>query len=97
VTTYIVFTREKTTNAAELETYGKMAGAASAGHNLTPLVIYGKQEVLEGPEIEGVVVLAFANAAEAKAWYTSPSYTAAREHRFKGAEYRAVMVDGFSP
>jgi uncharacterized protein (DUF1330 family) len=94
VTTYIVFTREKTTDAAELETYGKMAGAASAGHNLTPLVVYGKQEVLEGPDVEGVVVLAFPNASEAKAWYNSPAYSAAREHRFKGAEYRAVLVEG---
>ncbi len=94
MTTYIVFTREKTTDAAELETYGKMAGAASAGHNLTPLVVYGKQEVLEGPQVEGVVVLAFPNAAEAKGWYNSPAYAAAREHRFKGAEYRAVLVEG---
>ncbi|HTJ64277.1 MAG TPA: DUF1330 domain-containing protein [Alphaproteobacteria bacterium] len=94
MTTYIVFTREKTIDPAELKTYGEMAGAASAGHNLTPLVIYGKQEVLEGPEIEGVVVLAFANAQEAKAWYNSDAYKAAREHRFKGAQYRAVMVEG---
>jgi uncharacterized protein (DUF1330 family) len=92
---YMVFTREKTTDAAELETYGKMAGAASAGHNMTPLVVYGKQEVLEGPQIEGVVVLSFPTAEEAKAWYNSPAYVAAREHRFKGAEYRCVLVEGF--
>jgi uncharacterized protein (DUF1330 family) len=91
---YMVFTREKTTDPAELEIYGKMAGAASAGHPLTPLVIYGKQEVLEGPPIEGVVVLSFPTAAEAKAWYESPAYQAARQHRFKGAEYRAVLVEG---
>ena len=92
---YMVFTREKTTNAAELETYGKMAGAASAGHNMTPLVVYGKQEVLEGPQVEGVVVLSFPTVEEAKAWYNSPAYVAAREHRFKGAEYRCVLVEGF--
>jgi uncharacterized protein (DUF1330 family) len=94
VTAYFVFTREKTIDPAELETYGKMAGAASAGHKLTPLVIYGKQEVLEGPAIEGVVVLSFPTVTEAKAWYNSPAYQAAREHRFKGAEYRAVLVEG---
>ena len=94
MTAYFVFTREKTTDPAELEIYGKMVTASTVGHNLTALVRYGRQEVLEGPEIEGVVVLSFPTVAEAKAWYNSPAYQAAREHRFKGAEYRAVLVEG---
>jgi uncharacterized protein (DUF1330 family) len=30
----------------------------------------------------------------AKAWYDSPAYREAREHRFKGANYRAFIVQG---
>jgi len=29
-----------------------------------------------------------------KLWYDSPLYREAREHRFKGADYRAVLVEG---
>jgi uncharacterized protein (DUF1330 family) len=35
-----------------------------------------------------------ADIEAAKAWYNSPAYREAREHRFKGAEYRAVIVQG---
>lgn len=65
MTTYMIFTREKTTNQAELDKYGPMAGAASGGHKLTPLVVYGKHEVLEGAPTEGVVILSRASPAAA--------------------------------
>jgi len=94
VATYIVFTRDKTKDQAEMDTYSKMAGPASAGHNMTPHVIYGRHEVLEGPPVEGVVILSFPTFAEAKAWYESPAYTEAKKHRFAGADYRAVIVEG---
>ena len=51
-------------------------------------------EVLEGPEVEGVVILEFPSFDEAKAWYDSPAYREVREHRFRGADYRAVIVEG---
>jgi len=50
--------------------------------------------VVQGPEIEGMVILEFPTIEAAKAWYNSPAYREAREHRFKGAEYRAVIVQG---
>jgi uncharacterized protein (DUF1330 family) len=40
------------------------------------------------------VILSFATYEEALAWYNSPAYTAAREQRFKGADYRAFIVQG---
>jgi uncharacterized protein (DUF1330 family) len=36
----------------------------------------------------------FPTIEAAKAWYDGPAYREAREHRFKGAEYRAVIVQG---
>jgi uncharacterized protein (DUF1330 family) len=91
---YIVFTRESTKDPAELGTYSQKVGGALAGHPVTVLAAYGRQEVLEGPEVEGVVILEFPSFAEAKVWYDSPAYRKVREHRFRGADYRAVIVEG---
>ena len=91
---YIVFTRESTRNASELETYSQKVGPTLAGHPITVLAAYGHHEVLEGPDVEGVVILEFPSLDEAKAWYDSPAYREVREHRFRGAEYRAVIVEG---
>lgn len=91
---YIVFTRENTRDPKELELYLKMAPATLAGNPVQIRVAYGHHEVIEGPEIEGVVILEFPTIEAAKAWYNSPAYREAREHRFKGAEYRAVIVQG---
>jgi len=60
----------------------------------TPHGGYGRAGGIGGPAVEGVVVVSFPTIDEAKAWYNSPAYTAAREHRFKGAEYRVVLVQG---
>ena len=92
--TYIVFTRESTRDAAELATYSEQVGGALEGHPVAVLAAYGRHEVLEGPDVEGVVILEFPSFDEAKAWYDSPAYRAVREHRFRGADYRAVIIEG---
>ena len=92
--TYIVFIRDKTRDPAALETYTPKAVASLAGHSIKMLAAYGRQEVLEGPEVEGVVIVEFPTFEEAKAWYDSPAYREARGHRFRGADYRAIMVEG---
>ena len=82
---YVVFLRERTLDAGELDTYA---------NDLTPWAFYDDFEVLEGPTIEGGVILRFPDMQAARAWYHSPAYQAARAHRFKGAEYRVVLLDG---
>jgi uncharacterized protein (DUF1330 family) len=91
---YVVFTREKTRDPEELAAYSKKSGATLAGHSVKALAAYGKFEVLEGPATEGVVILEFPSIEEAKAWYNGPAYKEARELRFKGADYRCVVVQG---
>jgi uncharacterized protein (DUF1330 family) len=91
---YMVFTREKMLDQAEFDKYGPMAGASMGGHEATPLAVYGKHETLEGAPVEGVVILSFPTYEAALAWYNSPAYTAAREQRFKGAKYSAIIVQG---
>jgi uncharacterized protein (DUF1330 family) len=91
---YIVFTREHVRDQDELKAYSQKAGPAMAGHAITVLAAYGHHEVIEGPAAEGVVILQFPTFEEAKAWYESPAYQEACKHRFAGADYRAIIVQG---
>ncbi|WP_157219743.1 DUF1330 domain-containing protein [Flavisphingomonas formosensis] len=91
---YVVMIRDEMTNQAEFDTYSQMAGPAGAGHPLTPLAVYGKHVTLEGPEIEGAVILSFPTIDEAKTWYDSPAYQEAAKHRKAGAVYRGFIVEG---
>jgi uncharacterized protein (DUF1330 family) len=94
MTTYVVFTRERTNDSAEMATYAEKAKKAGEGHPITRLAFYGEIETLEGPPIEGSVILSFPTRAEALAWYNSPAYTEAKEHRLKGSDYRVFMIEG---
>ena len=91
---YALFIRDAMRDPDEMQIYAGKAGGSLAGHPVKVLVAYGKQEVLEGPQAEGMVILEFPTMAEAKAWYDSPAYREAREHRFQGADYRAILVEG---
>jgi uncharacterized protein (DUF1330 family) len=85
---YAIFIRDSTLDRKDLETYSKVAPATLSGHPVTLRVAYRRHEVLEGPEIEGAVVLEFPTFEAAKEWYDSAAYREARKHRFKGANYR---------
>jgi uncharacterized protein (DUF1330 family) len=91
---YMIFTRDKTLDPHELATYSKDVPPTFAGHEVKFLALYGTHEDLEGPSTEGTVVLEFPTIEAAKAWYNGPAYQAVREHRFKGATYRVVLVQG---
>jgi uncharacterized protein (DUF1330 family) len=49
--------------------------------------------MLEGPVPEFVAILEFPTTTAARTWYDGPAYQAIVQHRFKGATYRAVLVD----
>jgi len=93
---YVIFIKEKTINQNELDIYSKEAPAGLAGHNITPLAVYGKNQALEGDDVEGLAILEFPSYEEAKAWYENPIYQKAKEHRIKGGVYRAILVDGIN-
>jgi uncharacterized protein (DUF1330 family) len=92
--TYIVFTRESTQDQAELDIYQKEVSKSFKGHPIKILAAYGPQQVLEGDAPEGVVIAEFPSTEAARAWYDSPAYQDVVQHRFKGARYRAVLVEG---
>lgn len=91
---YVLFMRERTRDVSELKTYSQKAPATLTGQPITLLAVYGRQEVLEGAQLEGVALLRFPSFDAAKAWYDGPAYREARKHRFSGADYRAVIVEG---
>jgi|SRR5271154_2777467 uncharacterized protein (DUF1330 family) len=91
---YAVVIREKTRNAAELEEYRKLAPGSFQNHPTKFLAIHGRQEVLEGPKNEDIVILEFPSYEAALAWYHSPEYQAACVHRFQGADYRCILTEG---
>ena len=91
---YLVFLREKTLDRSELETYGAKAPATLDGRPIKVLAAYGPHVTLEGPDVEGVVIAEFPSVEEARAWYESPAYQEAAQHRFRGAVYRGLIVEG---
>jgi len=91
---YMVFIREKTLDQSELEAYWSKIRATLEGHPIKILAAYGKHVTLEGPEAEGVVVAEFPTLEEARAWYDSPAYQEVAQHRFRGAIYRGLIVEG---
>ena len=91
---YLVFIREQTLDPRELQIYWSKIRATFAGHGVKVLAAYGRHEDLEGSPTEGTVIAEFPSMEAAKAWYDSPAYREVREHRFKGAIYRGLLVAG---
>ncbi len=78
--------------------YAEARPKFSTAHNVKSLVRWGTPfEVLEGPGVEGVSILEFPTLADAKAWYSDPDYKEASQHRFRGGDYTAIMIDGSAP
>jgi len=91
---YVVFTRERMRDSEEYGLYRDKARPANVSHAVKPLALYGKHEMLEGPAIEGAVILEFASMEAARAYYHSEAYQTAVKHRFLAADYRVFIVEG---
>lgn len=92
---YMLFIREEAVrDQSEMDTYRRMNAEGPRDPNLTPVVVYGAIEAVEGRAPDGIIVLKFPTVADAKAWYNSPNYQAALPHRKLAADYRAFIVEG---
>ncbi|GAA0883569.1 hypothetical protein GCM10009120_21670 [Sphingobacterium siyangense subsp. cladoniae] len=91
---YIIFTRITTIDQKELEKYWSLIGETMKGHPIEVLSPYGDFEVLEGDQIQGVVVAKFPNMESARKWYFGKPYQKAAAHRMAGAIYNGVLVEG---
>ena len=92
---YMLFIREKPVrDPAAMEAYSRKNRDNPRDPRMTPLVVYGATEAVEGEAPDGMVLLQFPTMEDAKAWYYSPGYQAAMQHRLKGADYRVMIVQG---
>jgi uncharacterized protein (DUF1330 family) len=95
MTVYMLFVREEPVrDPAELAEYQRKTRENRGDFKLKPLAVYGAIEAVEGNAPDGMVMLEFPTAEDAKAWYNSPGYQAAMPHRLKAADYRAFIVQG---
>ena len=97
MTVYVVLIRESVSDQKEYEAkYRRLVPASFKGRNVTPIAQSraSGMEVLEGPEIEGMAITAFPSMEEARAWYDSPEYKAARKGREGIANCRILVCEG---
>ncbi|MCK1967900.1 MULTISPECIES: DUF1330 domain-containing protein [Franconibacter] len=76
--------------------YARAAGEVIKEFNPKIIVWSGQYENLEGESHERHVVIEFASFAEAKRFYESPGYQAARSLRAGAATGTFVLVEGAS-
>lgn len=96
---YMIFLREAPVRDPDALGRYSQANRASAGvfrerYGLKPLAVYGATQAVEGAAPDGVVLLEFPTAEDARAWYESPEYQAAIKDRALAADYRAIIVEG---
>ncbi len=92
---YMLFLREgPVQDQDEMAEYQRLTREIKGDYKLTPRVVYGNIEAVEGEAPDGMVMLEFPSVEDAKAWYNSPGYQAALAHRLKAANYRAMIVEG---
>ena len=96
MTAYVVLFREGPVHDPdEMAEYRRIGQEIGSPPTLKPLVVYGAQTPIEGAPPDGVVVLEFPSVDDAKAWYYG-AYQEAAQHRLRAADYRGVIVEGFS-
>ena len=94
---YVVITKTRTRDPEELALYAKQTAKFMEGHPATYLARFGRSETREGAPAEGMAIIEFPTFDEAKAWYESPAYQEASQHRVQGGDYNVVIVQGVEP
>ena len=90
-----VIANVEVTNPEQYEEYKKLSTIAMKAHGAEPCVRGGKVEVLEGDwSPSRMVVLKFPSMEQAKAFYNSVEYGAARRAREGIARMRMIVVEG---
>ena len=90
-----VIARIQVTDPTQYEEYKKLSPGAVAAFGGEFIVRGGESETLEGPdETRRLVVVRFESMDEARAFYHSEQYRAARAQREGAAEAQFVLVDG---
>lgn len=93
---YLISEADAITDVTALKKYGEKVGGTLApfkGHYHF-VVGGGKAKSLEGEAPQGIVVIAFDSAEQARAWYDSPAYQAIKPIRQSAVKGRMFVVEG---
>lgn len=83
------------TNPEQYEEYKRLSTIAMKAYGAEPCVRGGKVEVLEGDwNPARFVMLKFPSVEQARAFYDSPEYQAAKKARQGAAVMRMIVVEG---
>jgi uncharacterized protein (DUF1330 family) len=92
---YMIALNRSVHDRQKLEAYWKAAGPTFEGRGAKFLSIYTALAPLElMGSLEGVVLIEFPDVAAAKAWYESPAYQKAKQHRDGAADTEFFIIDG---
>ena len=90
-----IIARIRVTDPTQYEEYKKLSPAAAAAFGGEFIVRGGETETLEGAEeTHRLVVVRFDSMDQARAFYRSEQYQAAKAAREGAAEAQFVLVDG---
>jgi uncharacterized protein (DUF1330 family) len=77
------------------ERYKALAGPTVAAHGGRYLVRGGRTEIMEGSwQPRRLVILEFPDAARAKAWWSSPEYSEAKDIRHSCSATEMLLAEG---
>jgi uncharacterized protein (DUF1330 family) len=90
-----IIARVSVEDADAYANYARGAFEAMGKYGARILARGGKSDALEGVARPRKVILEFDSYDQAKAYFNSPEYQAARQHRVNGSVGEFVLVEGF--
>jgi uncharacterized protein (DUF1330 family) len=90
----IALRKEPVKNPDAMAEYQRRTREMKTKFDMTPRVVYGDIQSLEGNPPDGVIVLEFPTIEEARAWYENPEYQDAVPFRQQAADYDIFIVQG---
>lgn len=91
---YIVMSRLSTKDPEAMRRYAALAAKAPASSaSIAASTKIGRWRVLEGRTPDTMAVIRFDSWDDALAWYDSPEYAAARQHRMPAGEFSAILIE----
>ena len=91
---YVVFLVDEITSQEKLNEYQQKARPTVEQAGGKIVVAYGRQRIVEGGPLLGVVMVEFPTYQAAENWYDSSSYQEAAALRHQGVRSRVVIVEG---
>ena len=93
---YLISEADAITDITAIQKYGAKVGDTLAPFNghYHFVVAGGKAQSFDGQAPQGIVVIAFDSAEQARAWYDSPAYQAIKPIRLSAVQGRMFIVDG---